>query len=106
MVYYQKMQFFGTTGRIDVEIPFNAPTDKPTRIFIDDGKDLYGRASAIMESFPICNQFTIQADLFSTAIRENREVPNPIEDSICNMAVIEALFRSAHSGRWETPERL
>jgi len=106
MVYYQKMQFFGTTGRIDVEIPFNAPTDKPTRLFIDDGRDLYGGASAIVDSLPICNQFTLQADLFSAAIQENTDVPNPLEDSICNMAVIEALFRSAHSGRWETPERL
>jgi predicted dehydrogenase len=105
-VYYQKMQFFGTAGRMDVEIPFNAPTDKPTRIFIDDGKDLYAGASAVVESFPVCNQFTIQADLFSTAIRENTEVPNPLEDAICNMAVIEALFRSAASGKWETPEHL
>jgi predicted dehydrogenase len=105
MVNYQRMQFLGNTGRIDVEIPFNAPTDKHTRIFIDDGKDLAG-ATAVMESFPICDQYTIQADLFSAAIRENTEVPNPIEDAIGNMAVIDALFRSGHSGRWETPERL
>jgi predicted dehydrogenase len=105
MVNYQRMQFLGSTGRIDVEIPFNAPTDKHTRIFIDDGKDFAG-ATAVMESFPICDQYTIQADLFSAAIRENTEVPNPIEDAICNMAVIDALFRSGHSGKWETPERL
>jgi predicted dehydrogenase len=103
MVYYQKMQFFGTTGRIDIEIPFNAPTDKPTRIFIDDGKDLYAGASAEIESFPICDQFTIQADLFSKAIREDTEVPNPLEDSVRNMAVIDALFRSGKSGKWEAP---
>ena len=106
VVYYQRMQFFGTAGRIDVEIPFNAPIDKPARIFIDDGKDLYASASQVTESFPICNQFTIQADLFSKAIRENSEVPNPLEDSVCNMAVIEAVFRSAESGKWEQPERL
>jgi predicted dehydrogenase len=106
MVYYQKMQFFGDAGRIDIEIPYNAPTDKPTRIFIDDGKDLYAGASAVIESFPICNQFTIQADLFSKAIRDNTEVPNPLEDSICNMAVIDALFRAAQSGKREIPERL
>jgi len=105
-VYYQKMQFVGTTGRIDVEVPFNPPNEKPARIFIDDGKDLYAGGSAVIESFPICNQFTIQADLFSAAIRDDTEVPNPLEDSICNMAVIEALFRSAESGKWETPERL
>jgi predicted dehydrogenase len=106
MVYYQKMHFFGTAGRIDVEMPFTTPTDKPTRIFIDDGRDLYAGASAVIESFPVCNQFTIQADLFSAAVRDQAEVPNPLEDAILNMAVIEALFRSAQSGKWEVPERL
>jgi len=106
MVYYQKMQFLGTEGRIDVEVPFNPPTDKPSRIFIDNGKELYGGGSQVEESFPVCNQFAIQGELFSRAILENTEVPSPLEDSICNMAVIEAIFRSANSGKWETPERL
>jgi len=105
LTYYQKMQFFGTEGRVDIEIPFNAPVDKPTRIFVDSGKDLYAGASQVVESFPICNQFTIQADLFSKAILENSEVPNPLEDSLRNMAVIDAVFRSAKSNTWETPER-
>jgi predicted dehydrogenase len=105
MVYYQKMQFLGSTGRIDVEIPFNPPTDRPSRILIDDGKDLLG-SGLVVEMFPVCNQFTIQADLFSAAIRDGTEVPNPLEDSILNIAVIEALFRSGKSGKWETPERL
>jgi len=104
-VYYQRMQFLGTDGRIDVEIPFNAPTDRPTRIFIDTGEDLFG-SGLTTESFPICNQFTIQADLFSAAVRDNTDVRNPLEDAIGNMAVIEAIFRSADSGKWEIPERL
>ena len=106
MVYYQRMQFFGTEGRIDVEIPFNAPTDRPTRIFIDNGKDLYASASAVIETLPVCNQFTIQGDLFSKAVLENGEVPNPLEDAYCNMAVIDALFRSAETGKWQAPECL
>jgi len=106
MVYYQKMQFFGDAGRVDIEIPYNAPIDKPTRIAIDDGKDLYAGASAVIETLPVCNQFTIQGDLFSRAIVENLEVPNPLEDAICNMAAIDAVFRSAQTGKWEIPERL
>lgn len=105
LVYYQRMVFVGTEGRVEVEIPFNAPTDKPCRILVDDSKDLYAGGSVVTELIPICNQFTIQADLFSVAIRDNSEVPNPLEDAILNAAVIEALFRSAHSGEWETPER-
>jgi predicted dehydrogenase len=106
MVYYQRMQFLGTEGRVDIEIPFNAPTDNPCRVFVDDGKNLYGGASQVTESIPICNQFTIQADVFSKAVRGHGEVPNSMEDAICNTAVIEALFRSARTGKWEATEKL
>ncbi len=102
LVPYQRMQFFGTTGRIEVEIPFNAPVDRPTRIFIDDGKDLFGSGIEVKE-FPVCNQYTIQGDLFSQAIRQNTAPLIPLEDAVNNMAVIEALFRSALSRSWESP---
>jgi len=100
MVPSQRMQFLGTKGRIEIEIPFNAPPDRATRIFVDDGKDVFGSGITI-ETLPICDQYTIQGDAFSRAIREGGEVPSPLEDAIKNMTVIEAVFRSAQSGRWE-----
>jgi predicted dehydrogenase len=103
MVPYQRMQFLGTTGRIEIEIPFNAPNDRPTRIFIDDGRDVLGTGIRT-ENIPVCDQYTIQGDVFSRAIREDSEVPVPLEDAIANMAAIEAVFRAAESGRWEKPE--
>lgn len=102
LVPYQRMQFFGTKGRIEVEIPFNAPIEKETRIFVDDGRDVFGGGISI-ESFPVCDQYTIQGDEFSKAIRENREVPVPLESAIANMQVIDAVFRSAKTGQWEKP---
>lgn len=102
LVPYQRMYFFGTRGRIEVEIPFNAPFDRPTRIFVDDGSDLSGGSVKTLE-FPICNQYTIQCDLFSRAVRGESPQPIPLEDALHNMAVIDALFRSAETGRWETP---
>ncbi len=102
LVPYQRMHFMGTSGRIEIEVPFNAPNDRPCRIFIDDGRDLFGGGLAT-ESFPVCDQYTIQGDAFSRAVREGTEVPVSIEDAIKNMAVIEAIFRSAESGRWEAP---
>jgi predicted dehydrogenase len=54
----------------------------------------------------VCDQYTIQADLFSDAVLAGRPVPLPIEDAILNMACIDALFRSAQSGRWESPARV
>ncbi|MCM3901498.1 MAG: Gfo/Idh/MocA family oxidoreductase [Pyrinomonadaceae bacterium] len=99
LVPYQRMQFHGTQGRIEVEIPFNAPSDRPCRIYIDHGPNAGGIET---REFPVCNQYTIQSDLFSRAIRDGSEVAVPLEDAINNMAVIEALFRSAETNQWES----
>jgi predicted dehydrogenase len=101
LVPYQRMQFLGAKGRIEIEIPFNAPANQPTRIFVDDGSDLAG-AGIKMETLPACDQYTLQGDAFSQAIRENSDVPVSLEDAIANMAVIDAVFRSAESGRRES----
>jgi predicted dehydrogenase len=103
LVYWQRMQFFGTKGRMEIEIPFNAPFDRPTRVFVDDCRDLVGSGITI-ETIPTNNQYTIQGDLFSKAIREEGEVPVSLENAIANMAAIEAVFRSADSGKWEKPQ--
>jgi len=100
LVPYQRMQIFGTGGRIEVEIPFNAPPDRPCRIFVDDGSGL-GDASAKAETFPVCDQYAIQGDLFSEAVRTGKPVEFPLENAVQNMRVIDALFRSAKAGRWE-----
>jgi predicted dehydrogenase len=102
IVPYQKVQIFGTKGRIEIEIPFNAPPDRPCRIYIDDGADPSGRSAEVLE-YPTADQYTIQGDLFSKSIREAKELPVPLEGSIRNMAAIEAVFRSAKSGKWEEP---
>ncbi len=102
MMHYQRMQILGTKGRIEVEIPFNAPPDRPTRILIDSTGDLFGKGIRV-EEFSVCDQYGIQGDLFSRAILEDGEVPTPLEESLGNMAVIDAVFRSAASGKWEEP---
>jgi predicted dehydrogenase len=102
LVPYQRMQIFGEKGRIAVEIPFNAPPDRPCRIFVDDGSQL-GDGSARAESFEVCDQYALQGDMFSEAIRTGKPVAFPLEDAVKNMRVIDALFRSAKSGVWEKP---
>jgi predicted dehydrogenase len=88
---HQRMNILGTKGKIEIEIPFNAPIDRPSRIFVDDK----------VEELPVCDQYTIQGDLFSRAILDDGAVPVSLEDAVSNMAVIEAVFRSGESGRWE-----
>ena len=102
LVPYQRLHFLGTQGRIEIEIPFNAPNDRPCRIFIAEGRDGVGK-EIVTEAFDTCDQYTIQGDAFSRAIREDSEVPVSVSDGINNMAVIEAIFRSADSGQWERP---
>ena len=102
-VPYQRMQIFGTRGRIEIEIPFNAPPDRPCRMTVDKTGDLFGAGLEVIE-IATCDQYTTQADLFSQAIRRGGPAPIPIEDAVANMACIEAVARSAQSGRWEVPE--
>jgi predicted dehydrogenase len=102
---YQRVQIIGTDGRIEVQIPFNAPPDRPCKIFIDDGSDLSGAAIETIE-FAVTDQYTIQGDLFSQAIREESEPVLSLEDSIRNMAAIETTFKSMETGRWETVPQL
>ncbi len=96
----QRFVVSGEKARIEVEIPFNAPPDRPCRLFVDDGSDLSG-GSRKVEELPVCDQYAIQADEFSRAALGERDVPVPLEDSLRTMAVIEAIRRSAGSGRME-----
>ncbi|HSY03215.1 MAG TPA: Gfo/Idh/MocA family oxidoreductase [Acidobacteriaceae bacterium] len=100
LVPYQRVHFLGTRGRIEIEIPFNAPPDRPTRLFVDVGGDIFGR-SITTETFPVTDQYTLQGDAFSRAILDGTPVPVSLEEGIANMAVIDAIFKSAHSGHWQ-----
>jgi predicted dehydrogenase len=100
MLPYQRVQVFGPRGRIEVEIPFNAPNDRPCRLWFDPAGNLSGTGIETHQ-FPACDQYTIQGDLFSAAVLDGTDVVYPLEMSVQNMRLIEALFRSAETGRWE-----
>ena len=102
LVEYQRMHFLGTEGRIEVEVPFNAPNDRPCRLFVDDGSTLFGDGIETVE-IPTCDQYRVAGDAFSKAVLDGTPQPIPLENAIANMRVIDAVFRSAESGRWETP---
>jgi predicted dehydrogenase len=99
---YQRIQILGTKGRIELEIPFNAPADRPTRIFVGDGSDPTGTMATAV-TFEPCHQYAIEVDRFSSAILDDTAAPLPLEDSVANMRVLDAIVRAATSGRSETP---
>jgi predicted dehydrogenase len=96
----QRVRIFGTEGSIEIEVPVNAPDDRPTRITVDDGRDVLGTGAETIEFAP-ANQYTLQGEAVSRMIREGAAPEMTLEDSIANMRVIDAVFRSEKSGAWE-----
>lgn len=99
-VPYQRVQAIGTQRRLELEIPFNAPLGGSTRIFLDDASQP-GGASAVAETIPACDMYTLQGDAFSQAVRGEIPLPYGLIDALCNMRIIDALFKSGSSGQWE-----
>ncbi|KAA9132757.1 Gfo/Idh/MocA family oxidoreductase [Marinihelvus fidelis] len=94
---YQRMLAVGTTGRLEIEIPFNAPPDRACTAWLHDG------SGAETLTFDACDQYTLQGDAFARAVLDDTLAPTPLDDAVANMAVIDALVHSAESGRWESP---
>ena len=99
LVPYQRMQIFGTKGRIEIVIPFNAPPDSPCRIYLDDGSAL-GGAAAVERTFPVVDQYGLQGESFSRSIRTGEALEFPLEDAVRNMKVIDGIVRSAAEAGW------
>ena len=97
---YQRVQIVGTKKRLEVEIPFNALPGAAMKIYTDDGTRL-GDALAKSEILPACDQYTLQGDAFARMVRGEIPPEYGVEDAICNMRIIDALFRSVQSERWE-----
>lgn len=97
---HQRLQLCGSRGRIELPIPVNAPQGATTRIAIDDCSSLEG-TGIVTETLPASDQYMLQGEAFSRAVRGEIPLPYGVEDAIANMRVIDALFRSEHTGKWE-----
>ncbi len=102
LVLTQKVTVLGTRGRMELEIPFNAPPDEQTTIVIDNGEDLAGngRREIVIDAV---DQYREQADAFAATILTGVPLVTDLNDAIANMKALDALFRSTTTGRWEAP---
>jgi predicted dehydrogenase len=96
MFPFQQVSAFGTAGSLSVEIPFNMPGDIPGKLTVATGV-----AKRIVET-EIADQYLLQFDAFARSLIEKTEVPTPVSDAVANMAVLDAVFAAAASGRWES----
>jgi predicted dehydrogenase len=100
LALHQRVVVLGTHGRIEITVPFTPPKEYASRIVIDSGASLDG-SSAVFEEFPPVDQYQLQCDLAAAVFRDEATQEFPIEDAIATMRVIDALYRSAASTRWE-----
>ncbi|MGE0239889.1 MAG: Gfo/Idh/MocA family protein [Parvibaculaceae bacterium] len=94
---FQRVQIAGTKGRIEIEIPFNAPPDKPNRYFVQGMAMNEGKTYEL----PVSDQYQLQAEAFGRVIRKQEKADYGIKDAIQNMKIIDAFFRSEKSRKWE-----
>lgn len=98
-VPYQRVQIVGERQRIEVKIPFNPAPNQRTDIFTDNGSALDG-SGIRTETIAPCDQYGLQGDAFSRAVRTQTPLPWGVDDAVRNMRVIDALFASEKTGAW------
>ena len=91
----QRVHIYGTEGRLLVEIPFNIPPDRPTRVLAVSGGNPPVDPNVVVHQVAAADQYRVQADAFSLAIRDDTPVPTPPQDAVANIEVMERIFADA-----------
>jgi predicted dehydrogenase len=92
---HQRVDIYGTTGRISIDIPFNIPPDRPTEISLASGGEPPVAPAVERLTFPVADPYAVEAERFATAVLEGGPVPIPPEDAVANLKVIEAVFAAS-----------
>ena len=99
----QRALLLGTKGHLAVPSAWTPPTDRPSELTLETSPALE-RPSAERRTFDAVDQYAHLVAAFARAAAGGGPAPVPLEDSVKNTAVLEALIRSTTSGRWENPE--
>lgn len=97
---YQRVQAVGTAGRIEIQVPFNAPQGGAMRLSIDGTGALDGTGVEV-ETMPPADQYRLQVEAFSRVVRGLDPPAWQLQDAVAQATVIDALWRAERSGRWE-----
>jgi len=91
---FQRVHAFGGKGRIEIEIPFNAPPRGEVQLHHRHGLE------AGTVSFRDVDQYTLQGEAFSNTVLRDEPVPTPLSDAVANMRVLDAIRASAAADAW------
>jgi predicted dehydrogenase len=94
----QRVDIYGTGGRISIGIPFNIPPDRPTVVHLASGGDPPVAPHIETFTFPVADPYAVEADAFAAAVLDGAPLPLPPEDSVANLRVVERIFTAAEEG--------
>lgn len=95
----QRVEILGTEGRLVVEIPFNIPHDRPTRLLEVKGGNPPVEPGVTVHEIPAADPYTVQADVFARAVRGVEPLPFEPADAVANLEVIGQIFADGASNR-------
>ena len=95
----QRVDVYGSDGRISIGIPFNIPPDRPTQVFVTKGGDPPVAPATETLTFETKDPYAAEAERFAEAVLDGVPTPVPPSDAVANLRVIERLFASADVGR-------
>jgi len=98
---HQQFSVLGTNGWLRCDFPFAHGRPTPCHVFVGDHTS-HGALETMAYSFDPVNQYTLQVERFSRYLRGEAVPSWPIEDSLTMLTIIEALFESAKSERWQS----
>lgn len=93
--FYQRVDIHGTDGYITLKTPFNTYPDVCSPLVV---ATKYGIRE--IQTGP-ANHFALEFEAFSKAVRERSTMAIPPQDALYNLKVLDALFGSEKSGKWE-----
>ena len=91
----QRVHISGTEGRIEIEIPFNIPPDRPTRIRLSHGGEPPVHPDTEVLTFETADPYSCEATAFAAAVLDHTAVPVPPADAVANLQVIQRIFDAA-----------
>jgi predicted dehydrogenase len=94
----QRVDIYGTAGRIRIPIPFNIPPGRPTEVHVVAGGDPPVAPATEVLTFAPADPYACEAERFAAAILEGTPVPTPTADAVANLRVIERLFEAGERG--------
>jgi predicted dehydrogenase len=91
---HQRVTILGTQGGLEFDTPFSPPPDQAPRL-------VHRRQAETTDiPTPAADHFALMCDRFALAALRDEPVAISLADSLANLRVIDAVFRSARPGTW------